>query len=156
MKVSVESIIQSQLKTGNRELLLKILSKVSEVDTDKTFVLSPTGGEIHSGSSVVDRVTKPESLREKIARFDRLAERVAANRAYLMSIGQEMAGEEDFDDFDFVDGEDFDSFGDSLESPIGEEPAGQARAPQNAGAPEKQGDEPVDDASDLSTDSDPE
>lgn len=161
MKVSIEDIVQSQAKTGNKERVRKMLKKMfvvpDDVKDEETFNLSPTGCEIHNGESMVDRLTPVESLREKIARFDRLAEQVMSNRAYMMRMAQEMAGDdEDPDDFGFEDGDDYDQFGDLIESPIGEEPAGQARAPQKAGAPEKQGDEPVDDVSDLSTESDPE
>ena len=126
MKVEAKDFLKSQRKTGLQSFVkLKMAddavnAKDPEKDeTPKTFVLSPTGGEIHRGESVVDRLTKPETLREKIARFERLSARVRQNREYLASLGGEIFDpNEDEDDFDFDDGEIRDDFGDIVEFPV--------------------------------------
>lgn len=132
MKVSVDDYMKGQRKAGTSAFAEKVIATAAiaareptkeEVEKGavvKTFVLSPTGGEIHRGESLVDRVSKPETLREKIARFDRLAQRVKDNRVYQMQILQESfgGGEDDSeDDFDFEFGEIRDDFGDVVEIP---------------------------------------
>lgn len=126
MKVSIEDFLKGQRKAGTSAFAEKIAAQVA-IDSKepekgeplKTFVLSPTGGEIHRGESVVDRISKPETLREKIARFDRLAAKVRQDRQYLAQIGAEMLSldDEDPDDFDFDDGEYVDDFGDIVVTP---------------------------------------
>lgn len=68
---------------------------------------------------MVDRITKTETLREKIARFDRLAARLRLDHQYLAQIGGEMLSPDDEnpDDFDFADGEYVDDFGDIVVTP---------------------------------------
>ena len=132
MKVSVDDFMRSHRKTALDKNLEKVLATAASAAREptkeevekgavvKTFVLSPTGGEIHRGESVVDRVSKPETLREKIARFDRLAQRVKENRMYQMQILQESFGDgkdDAEDDFDFESGEIRDDFGDVVEIP---------------------------------------
>lgn len=150
MKISLESYLKSQRKTGLNETVEKHLANLPGVDESKTFHLSPTGGEIHSGESVVDRISKPETLREKVARFERLAQKVRENHAYMIGLGQEMVGEEDADDFDFEDGDFYDDFGDHI-SPIPEENAeigedkGESLPAPTAKADEEPETEPVSD-----------
>lgn len=126
MKVAIEDLLKGQRKAGTSAFAEKVAAQVAIDAKDpekdepvKTFVLSPTGGEIHRGDSAVDRISKPETLREKIARFDRLAARVRQDRQYLAQIGGEMLSpdEEDLEDFDFESGEIRDDFGDSVEIP---------------------------------------
>ena len=126
MKVAVEDFLKGQRKAGTFVFAEKIISEVAidakepkKGEPVKTFVLSPTGGEIHRGESVVDRLSKPETLREKIARFDRLSARVCQDRQYLAQIGGEMLSPDDDnpDDFDFEDGEYVDDFGDIVVTP---------------------------------------
>lgn len=113
MKVSVKDYLQSQKKAGLLDVVEKHLANLPSADKSKTFYLSPTGGEVHLGESTVDRITKVESLREKVARFERLAARVRQSLPYGMELAKELAGEdEDPDDFDFEDGEYVDEFGD--------------------------------------------
>lgn len=124
MKVSVDDFAKSQRKTGLHEFVAQkmgqdaVAAKEPEKDEPvKTFVLSPTGGEIHRGESVVDRISKPETLREKIARFERLAQRVRQSREMAYAALQDSIpdGADDADDFDFEDGEFMDDFGDTIE-----------------------------------------
>lgn len=124
MKVSVDDFAKSQRKTGLHEFVAHkmgqdaVAAKEPEKDEPvKTFVLSATGGEIHRGESVVDRITKPETLREKIARFERLAQRVRQSREMAYAALQDSIpdGADDADDFDFEDGEIRDDFGDAIE-----------------------------------------
>ena len=126
MKVAIEDLLKGQRKAGTSAFAEKVAAQVAIDVKDpekgelvKTFVLSPTGGEIHRGESVVDRISKPETLREKIARFDRLAARVRQDRQYLAQIGGEMLSldDENPDDFDFDDGEYVDDFGDIVVTP---------------------------------------
>lgn len=126
MKVSIDDLLKGQRKAGTSVFAEKIVSEVAidvkepkKGEPVKTFVLSPTGGEIHRGESVVDRISKPETLREKIARFDRLASRVRQDRQYLAQIGGEMLSPDDEnpDDFDFDNGEYVDDFGDIVVTP---------------------------------------
>ncbi len=126
MKVAIEDLLKGQRKAGTSVFAEKIAAQVA-IDSKepakgelfKTFVLSPTGGEIHRGESVVDRISKPETLREKIARFDRLSARVRQDRQYLAQIGGEMLSPDDEnpDNFDFDDGEYVDDFGDIVVTP---------------------------------------
>lgn len=168
MKVAIEDLLKGQRKAGTSAFAEKVAAQVAidakeptkeEVEKGavvKTFVLSPTGGEIHRGESVVDRISKPETLREKIARFDRLAARVRQDRQYLAMLGGEMLSpdDEDPDDFDFESGEIRDDFGDVVEIPSqpvkkpvesgdvdGEEPA--APNSQAGEKPNKEPDEPA-------------
>lgn len=134
MKVSAEHYLAAHRKGGKKDLVAKkmaddaILAKdptkeEKELGTFKTFVLSPTGGEIHRGESVVDRISKPETLREKVARFERLAVKVRENRAYQYNMLQESFGPDtdgEENDFDFEDGDFVDEFGD-VHIPMNEE-----------------------------------
>lgn len=127
MKVAIEDLLKGQRKAGTSAFAEKIAAQVAidakepeKGEPVKTFVLSPSGGEIHRGESTVDRISKPETLREKIARFDRLAARVRQDRQYLAHLGGEMLSPDDEnpDDFDFDDGEYVDDFGDIVVTPI--------------------------------------
>lgn len=164
MKVSIDDLLKGQRKAGTSAFAEKIAAQVAiaakeptKEDVEKgavvkTFVLSPTGGEIHRGESVVDRISKPETLREKIARFDRLAARVRQDRQYLAMLGGEMLSpdDEDPDDFDFESGEIRDDFGDVVEIPSQPVPKpvksgdgdGEEPAATNSQAGEKPSEEP--------------
>ena len=150
MKITLESYLKSQRKTGLQEAVKNYLENLPLLDEGGTFKLSPTGGEIHSGESVVDRLSKPETLREKVARFERLAQKVRQNHAYMIGLGQEIVGDEEADDFDFEDGDYYDDFGDHIspvpeeKSEIGEE-QGASQPATTAKADEKPESEPVSD-----------
>jgi hypothetical protein len=155
MKVSAEHYLAAHRKSGKKDLVEKkmasdaILAKdptkeEKELGIFKTFVLSPTGGEIHRGESVVDRISKPETLREKVARFERLAAKVRENRAYQYNMLQESFGPDtdgEENDFDFEDGDFVDEFGD-VHIPIADK---RAEIDEDDGekspAPKEQGDE---------------
>ncbi len=126
MKVAIVDLLKGQRKAGTLANAKKVLAQVAidakEPDKGKpikTFVFSLTGGEIHRGESVVDHISKPETLREKIARFDRLSAKVRQDRQYLAMMGGEMLSPDDEnpDDFDFDDGEYVDDFGDIVVTP---------------------------------------
>lgn len=126
MKVSVDHYLAAHRKSGKQDFVSKKMSSDAKLAKEptkeekesgkfKTFVLSPTGGEIHRGESVVDRISKPETLREKVARFERLAQKVRENRAYQYNMLQESFDKDssfEEDDFDFEDGDIVDEFGD--------------------------------------------
>lgn len=126
MKVSVEHYLAAHRKSGKKTFVEKKMAadailakdpteKEKELGIFKTFVLSPTGGEIHRGESVVDRISKPETLKQKVARFERLAQKVRENRAYQYNMLQESFGPDtdgEENDFDFEEGDFVDEFGD--------------------------------------------
>lgn len=168
MKVSIDDFMRSHRKTALDENLKNVLATAAidakepteeEVEKGtpvKTFVLSPTGGEIHRGESVVDRISKPETLREKIARFDRLSARVRQDRMFALGMLQDSIpdGEDSEDDFDFESGEIIDDFGDVVEIPSqpvvkpvesGDGDGEKAAAPQSQAAekPSEEPDEPA-------------
>lgn len=58
-----------------------------EKSAKKVFI-DVYGAEVHVNGPLVASVNKPETLRQKIARFDRLAENVRLNRALLNELAQ--------------------------------------------------------------------
>lgn len=78
------------------------VSKSFDTKIDKSsnipskMYLDEYGREIHVRGPLVASTQKPESLREKIARFDRLAEQVRRNRALMFGLLQDI--EEDDED----------------------------------------------------------
>lgn len=136
MKVSVEHYLAAHRKTGLKAFVEHKIAadaveskeptdKDFEQGTAKTFVLSPTGGEIHRGESVVDRLNKPETLKEKVARFERLAKRVRQTRESLYMAMQDSVPdlEENPDDFEFEEGPITDEFGDTfIPTPVPKQP----------------------------------
>jgi hypothetical protein len=159
MKVRTEDFLKSQRKTGLQPFVEKQMARDALVAKEpkkdepvKTFVLSPTGGEIHRGESVVDRVSKPETLKQKIARFERLAQRVRQSRELAYAALQDSIPDcaDNADEFDFEDGDFVDDFGDVIEpiTPIkpvtGDQDGEQPAAPQSQ-AGEKPIEEPVTD-----------
>lgn len=92
-------------------------SEVDVSDIPSKMYLDEFGREIHVRGPLVAQVGKPESLREKIARFDRLAEQVARSRAIMMSTVDEFGPDvdEDPDDDSFLDDiDETDPFGDPI------------------------------------------
>lgn len=157
MKVTSADFLKSQRKTGLEAFVKKkmdvdaVIAKDPEKDElVKTFVLSATGGEIHRGESVVDRISKPETLKQKIARFERLAQKVRQSRESLYLAMQDSIpdGDDPADDFEFEDGDFVDDFGDVIEPnkpikpAIGEGEGVQPAAPHSQ-AGDKPSDEPV-------------
>lgn len=118
MIVSEKDFIQAHIKQGAVSKLKSLAQKTSEVkdETPTNAFLSHTGGEIHVNGPTVEYLHKGETLVEKIARFDKLAERVMQNRRLMSGLVQDLLdNEENPDDFDFVDGDDVDEFGDVIE-----------------------------------------
>lgn len=119
MKISEKDFIQAHIKQASAKTLaelVKVSPEPTEEEQPKNAYLSPTGGEIHVNGPTVQYLNKGESLAEKIARFDRLSEQVAQNRRLMAGLVEDMMSEEeDPDDFDFIDGEDVDEFGDIIE-----------------------------------------
>lgn len=115
MKVSLSDFAQAHKKTCGLAIADKFIETAPELVSSDTFRLSPTGGEIHSGEPIVDRLKRYESLQEKIARFDRLADAVAYNRLRMMQNGQlGIDDDDDPEDYGFEQGEDLDAFGDPI------------------------------------------
>lgn len=150
MQVDINDFVLSQRKVNGKEVVEKIVSAIPEPLSDKTVQISPVGGEIHSGESLVDRVGESETLAQKIARFDRLAQTVVQNRAYMLHMAQEMMGDDgEPDDIYGDEFDDVDPFGDiiekSSEKPDGVASANESAAP-TAGPTEEQEAEPSGDA----------
>lgn len=153
MQVTAEDFLKSQRKTGLKEFVVKkmaydtVVAKDPEKDEPvKTFVLSATGGEIHRGESVVDRITKPETLKQKIARFERLARQVRQSRETLYLAMQDSIpdGDDPADDFDFDDGQYVDDFGDVIGPITPIKPATGVQEGDEPAAPQSQaGEQPI-------------
>ncbi len=108
------------------EQMVSALVKKEEKNKEPRRVyLNALGNEIHVQGPLVANLQKPESIREKIARFDRLAFAVRTNRAIMQSVKDEVGDLEPIDEKDQLDdsfvgeGEDLDSFGE----PVVAEPA---------------------------------
>lgn len=121
---------------------------VSDEEHDKAY-LNDLGSEVHVNGPKVANLDKPESLREKIARFDALAARVRESRAIMSSLAGQLESDDDDEDLlDIEDGDDFDEFGEIIEKPNlstspddGDVSADKPAAPQQAGPasePEKE------------------
>lgn len=163
MQVKITDYIKSQKKVAGLASAQKFIESVEAVlpqSDDVTFSMSITGGEIHSGESTVNRLNPGETLQQKIARFDRLRQTVAAQRSAFAFMGQLQEEGEAEDDFSFEEGDDVDPFGDPIvKTPVMpsestkdvESSVGKASAPQNAGEPEKR----VDEASESTTENTP-
>lgn len=76
-------------ETGAAKMLSDLKKQQPETkDTPKKVYISIYGGEVHVNGPLVSPVLKPETLAQKIARFERLAEHVRANRALLAELAQ--------------------------------------------------------------------
>lgn len=133
---------------------MTLVDTVSEQEPDSVY-LNEYGSEVHVNGPNVVPVGKPESLREKIARFDALAARVRESRAIMAGLASELEPDDDDEDLlddSFVDdGDDYDSFGDIVERPNlstsasdGEGPAVKPAGPQQPGPASEPVTEPSD------------
>lgn len=99
-----------------KSMLKEMKEEASKVkDHDKVYI-NVYGNEVHVKGPSVVTLAKPESLAEKIARFERLAEQVRINRSLLQGLVQEIVDDEDPNDDDNLDDvKDYDDFGEVIE-----------------------------------------
>lgn len=101
----------------------KMFQEVQSIQKDKKdhseVYLNEFGNEIHVNGDMAASLLKGETLKERIARFDALAERVAAVRlARQMGILPSEDVEEDINDDSLLDDVEIkDDFGDVIEKP---------------------------------------
>lgn len=85
-------IAQHKFMSGeeNAKKMLEDVKKshLDEEKRAKKVFINVYGAEVHVNGPIIASVNKPETLRQKIARFDRLAENVRANRALLNELAQ--------------------------------------------------------------------
>lgn len=135
MNISEKDWIASYRKLQGKDAAAKILvsnvEAAAKVKDHDSVYFSPTGLEMHVKPSLVDIVNKPESLKEKIARFDALAERVYSDRRALAVVAAELSGDDDLNDISFADdlSGDTDDFGDPVVLD-GDVPADKQAGPQ--------------------------
>ncbi len=123
-----EFAVSHQKAAGLKSAEQMVSALVKKEEQNKNLhkvYLNALGNEVHVRGPLVANLQKPESIREKIARFDRLALAVRTNRAIMQSVIDEY-GHNDFieekdqlDDSFVNEGEDLDSFGE----PVVAEPA---------------------------------
>lgn len=125
-------------------------------ETHSEVYLNEFGNEVHVKGDMVASLVKGETLKERIARFDKLAERVAAVRmARALGILPSEDIEEDVNDDTLLDDVEIrDDFGDIVEKPTVAEPeksVAKATVPPMSAA-EISGDEPVSAAASVASD----
>ena len=99
------------------KVMLQELKSVKHDNPSKVYI-DAYGCEVHVNGPTVSPLSKPETLAQKIARFDSLAEKVRATRALMMGLAQDYKEEDsDLEDDGFVeDTPQVDDFGDVLET----------------------------------------
>lgn len=132
MKISLNDFLLSHKKTAGIEFVEKIFiaNEQEEKPADgKTFCLTRTGAEVYTGKPVVAYVHAAETLKEKIARFERLERNLNLLRMKAWQSGAIAFEDEDVDtdDFEFANenSNDVDAFGDpfqDVEDPFLAEP----------------------------------
>lgn len=87
-KIFIEQHKRAQGEDAAKKMLENV--KKSQIDTKNAtnVYINVYGEEVHVNGPIVQPVAKFETLAEKIARFDRLAANVAANRALLLELSQ--------------------------------------------------------------------
>lgn len=117
-----EIFVAQHKKAMGEEKARKMLEDVKKAykseEKPKKVYISVYGGEVHVNGPVVVQVEKPETLAEKIARFERLAETVRANRSLMSQLAHDIISddEEDINDDSLLDDvEDLDAFGEPVQ-----------------------------------------
>ena len=124
MQLNKDDFIKSHAKAGGSKLAEQLYNRLqakikSLPECPLKMYLSATGGEVQVNGPGSQSTRKPETLQEKIARFDRLAVQVAASRAVMHGLSQELTDDDDIDaeDDDFADIIEKDEFGDVIGKP---------------------------------------
>lgn len=137
-KTFIEMYAKAIGKAAAREMLSEVRKTLSTKEKPTESYLNEFGNEVHVNCDVAASLTKGETLQERIARFDKLAERVAAIR-YARAMGMlpdvDDGPDEDPNDFDKLDDvEEIDAFGDLVEKPSVTEPAPAGNVTANGGS----------------------
>ena len=139
---------------ADAEVMLQELKAVKHESPTKVYI-DAYGCEVHVNGPTVAPLSKPETLAQKIARFDALAEKVRASRALMMGLAQDFKeADADLEDDGFVeDIPQVDDFGDVLESiPVKKPSTGDGEGEQSpavkGSGDEKPKTEPVDESVD--------
>lgn len=95
-------VAQRQTVCGKQKALemlsnLKALHPETKEKPSKVYI-NIYGAEVHVNGPTVAPVTAPETLQQKIARFERLAESVRANRALLAGLQADFFADEESDE----------------------------------------------------------
>lgn len=150
-KVFIEMYSKAIGKAAAREMLSEVRKTLSIKEKPTESYLNEFGNEVHVNGDVSASLTKGETLQERIARFDKLADQVAAIR-YARAMGMlpdDDGPDEDVNDFSKLDDVEIrDDFGDIVPNQSSAEPAdaGNANAasvPSDDGAGSVAGDEPA-------------
>lgn len=149
MQLNKADFIASHAKAGGVNLADKLYAQLqakikSLPDCPLKVYLSATGGEVHVKGSTTASLKKPETLQEKIARFDRLAAQVSQSRAINYGLAQELEDDDseiDAEADDFEDIVETDDFGEIVAKPA--KSAGQVPAGSANGSAQPAGDEPA-------------
>lgn len=118
-----------------------------EQKTHSEVFLNEFGNEVHVNGDMAASMLKGETLKERIARFDKLAATVAALRLARFAEDPDHFDEfdEDVNDDSLLDDIEIrDDFGDKVEKPSSAEQKDSASAAQSMPAASVSGDEPVD------------
>lgn len=124
------------------KVMLQELKAVKHETPSKVYI-DAYGCEVHVNGPTVAPLSKPETLAQKIARFDALAKKVRASRALMMGLVQDFNEDDgDLDDGSFADETpEVDDFGDVLESvPVQKQSTGDGDGEQSP-ADKSNGDE---------------
>lgn len=108
---------KQMLGSDKAKKMLESLKKVSiDVKDAKKVYINVYGEEVHVNGPVAAALDKPETLAEKIARFERLAANVQAHRQLMASLVQEIVEDEEdpMADKEMEEIESEDEFGDPI------------------------------------------
>lgn len=99
------------------KVMLQELKAVKHENPSKVYI-DAYGCEVHVNGPTVAPLSKPETLAQKIARFDALSEKVRQTRALMMGLVHDIDEDDgDLEDDSFVDDTpQVDDFGDILET----------------------------------------
>lgn len=90
--------IKAMGEENAKKMLVEAKKKFLPVDTPKKVYINVYGAEVHVNGPVAVGVARPETLKEKIARFNRLAANVKAHRQLMMGLYQDMVSDDETDE----------------------------------------------------------
>lgn len=108
--------IKAMGEENAKKMLVEAKKKFLPVDTPKKVYINVYGAEVHVNGPVVSFLKKPETLAEKVVRFERLAAAVKAQRKLMYSLAKDVLEEDETDeeaDKAMEEVESVDDFGDS-------------------------------------------
>lgn len=87
--------IKAMGEENAKKMLLEAKKKFLPSDTPSKVYINVYGAEVHVNGPVVAFVKKTETLAEKVARFERLAANVKAQRQLMYSLAKDMLEEDE-------------------------------------------------------------